>query len=766
MKNKFRLNTLVVIFYFICLANSTSDEFIFDTSEINISNEGSIIEAADGTVTTAEGNFVIKAKKFYYDKEKLILKASEEVEVDDSKNNILIKSDFIAYNNKKRSISSNKNSTIEDSLGNIFFIENFLYTLDDKLIKLGNAKIIDIEKNHYKLDKSFLNLKSKKLLGKDISIDFSNKSFQKENEPRLKGATIVSNRTDSVISKGVFTTCKKNDTCPPWQMSAEKITHNKKKKIIFYKNAWLKVYDVPIFYFPKFFHPDPTVKRQSGFLMPTIMSSSGLGTSLNTPYYHVLGLSRDFTLNPRFYSKNKLLLQTELRDVGKNSSSLFDFSFLNEKNKPFKSHFFSLIKKKINFFNFDQSDLTLSLQQTSNDNYLKSYKLKSPIIDSDSVMHSYLEINAYNDDLSLTSSLEIYEDLNKLDNDRYELIYPNFNLLKEFKSNSNIKGNFSLNTFGFVKTHNTNVNEKTIVNDFVFNSDPKISKKGFRNTYTYLFKNSNTDTSNSSSYKEGMDNKVDLLFEYNSSYPLIKKSERFNTTLGPLMTFKYSPNNSKNMADDDKRLDVNNIFAFNRLGTSTSVEGGSSLTYGLDYSKSDKSDNEIIGAKIASIFRPEEDKRLPKKSGLDKKTSDIVGKISLNPNENFKVNYDFTLKENLDDKTYELLGAELQMNNFVSTFEYLNENNAETDTSYLFNESKISNNDNSKSLSFSTRKNIKTNVAEFYNLIYEYRNDCLVAALEYNKDYYSDGALKPEENIFFKLTIMPFGQTSSPNLKP
>ena len=61
-----------------------------------------------------------------------------------------------------------------------------------------------------------------------------------------------------------------------------------------------------------------------------------------------------------------------------------------------------------------------------------------------------------------------------------------------------------------------------------------------------------------------MDNKIDLLFEYNTSYPLIKKSERFNTTLGPLMTFKYSPNNSKNMADDDKRLDINNIFAFNR----------------------------------------------------------------------------------------------------------------------------------------------------------------------------------------------------------
>ena len=49
------------------------------------------------------------------------------------------------------------------------------------------------------------------------------------------------------------------------------------------------------------------------------------------------------------------------------------------------------------------------------------------------------------------------------------------------------------------------------------------------------------------------------------------------------MTFKYSPNNSKNMTDDDKRLDINNIFGFNRLGTTTSVEGGSSITYGLDY---------------------------------------------------------------------------------------------------------------------------------------------------------------------------------------
>ena len=53
-------------------------------------------------------------------------------------------------------------------------------------------------------------------------------------------------------------------------------------------------------------------------------------------------------------------------------------------------------------------------------------------------------------------------------------------------------------------------------------------------------------------------------------------------------------------------------------------------------------------------------------------------------------------------------------------------------------------------------------VKEFYNLIYEYKNDCLVAAVEYNKDYYSDRDVKPNEELFFSLTIVPFSTFSSP----
>ena len=128
------------------------------------------------------------------------------------------------------------------------------------------------------------------------------------------------------------------------------------------------------------------------------------------------------------------------------------------------------------------------------------------------------------------------------------------------------------------------------------------------------------------------------------------------------------------------------------------------------------------------------------------------------------MSYEFSQDNNLTDTNFEILKNQISVNNFVTTFEYLNENNTKENQSYLSNKTTYNFN-NSNNLSFETREDKKTKLTEFYNLIYQYRNDCLVAALEYNKDYYSDRDLKPNENIFFKLTIIPFGQASSPNLK-
>ena len=151
-------------------------------------------------------------------------------------------------------------------------------------------------------------------------------------------------------------------------------------------------------------------------------------------------------------------------------------------------------------------------------------------------------------------------------------------------------------------------------------------------------------------------------------------------------------------------------------------------------------------------------------SNLGDKVSDFVGLVEYKHSENLKFNYDFSLKNNLEDKNYELFGFEYYLSKLSTKFEYLNKNNSNLNTSYLKNETRF-NFDEKNSLIFETSENKEKSFTEFYNLIYQYENDCLKAGIEYNKEYYSDEDLKPSENLFFKITILPFGGFNTPNLK-
>ena len=76
-----------------------------------------------------------------------------------------------------------------------------------------------------------------------------------------------------------------------------------------------------------------------------------------------------------------------------------------------------------------------------------------------------------------------------------------------------------------------------------------------------------------------------------------------------------------------------------------------------------------------------------------------------------------------------------------------NSNFLESNTSFNVDESNY--------LTFKTRRNRKLNLTEYYDLIYEYKNDCLTAGIKYKKTYYEDRDLKPSENIFLTLTLIP-----------
>ena len=253
------------------------------------------------------------------------------------------------------------------------------------------------------------------------------------------------------------------------------------------------------------------------------------------------------------------------------------------------------------------------------------------------------------------------------------------------------------------------------------------------------------------------------LIEYNSTYPLEKKIGKYSNILKPKISLRYSPNSTKNIRNTERRIDTNNIFSLNRIAKNDTIEGGASLTYGAEFLKTNLEGKNLFDMSLANIIRVNENTNLPSNSSLGEKMSDIFGSINFSPNDIVTTGYDFTKNNNLTDTNYEIFKGDIKINNFVTQFEYLNENNTLGKNSFLSNKTSF-NIDNSNKLSFETRENKRTRITEFYNLIYQYRNDCLIAAIEYNKDYYTDRDLKPSENIFFKLTIVPFGQTSSPDL--
>ena len=227
----------------------------------------------------------------------------------------------------------------------------------------------------------------------------------------------------------------------------------------------------------------------------------------------------------------------------------------------------------------------------------------------------------------------------------------------------------------------------------------------------------------------------------------------------------YSPNANKDLKTLDRKIDINNIFTQNRLSLDDSVEGGQSLTLGGEYSlKGKEGEKDFIKAGLASVLRDNEEINLPTKSTLNNKGSDFIGSLIFEPNKNLKVDYNFSMDSDFKSSNYNLLKTNISANKFVTSFEFLQEDDEVGSESFLTNETSYSFND-AYSLKYRTRRNKKTDFTEFYNLIYEYKNDCLTASIQYNKDYYSDNELKPTEEIFFSISIVPLATLNTPSVR-
>jgi LPS-assembly protein len=793
---KSKIFYIVLFFQIFFSISAQCIDIKFETESMKILKDGNEIVAGKGKAFVFKENAEIYANEFLYLKNKNTLKSKGEglaninknkikikfdeaifnennetieaygnVEIKEINGDYEIKSNKIFYDKKKNIIRSDVRSKIFDKYGNTYLVDNILYNINEKLIKIENLEFIDKYNNSIVSSIAFINTTKNKLLSKDANINLDKGISSKENEPRLKANSLVIEDDIMIAKKSTFTSCKKRKGCPPWQIGAEEIKHDKINKTIYYNNAYLEIYGKPLFYFPKFFHPDPSVKRKSGFLTPSVQSSSSIGDFISTPYFLAISNNKDATFSPRFFSEERFLLQTEYREVNQNSNHFVDLSFFSDSGKDTKSHFFYNYDKDLKLDNFLYSKINLKIENTSNDNYLETQNLDSEIIKNKNILENSLNINiSKNNSSSLNFNTSIYENLDNKSSDKYEYIFPKIDFIKQLQNNTPLKGSFNFKSRVLFRNYETNRFEKNLLNNLSFKSDPLISNFGLYNNYEFLLKNSNTKTEKSSGFKEGENIDLSGIFQFNSYIPLIKENKNFQKIIKPRASLKVAPAYTKNNKNSDQRIDIKNLYSIDRASNNYMTEGGVSLAYGNEFSIFDKvNNNDFLNINIGNNVRFEKNDDLPEKNQIGDKTSNFFGEISINPFKNITAEYNTSRKNNLTDTNYEKLSTQIKINNFITSFDYLNDNLNEDKNSYLTNLTSFNMNDENN-ISFSTRRNKTTNLTEYYNLMYQYKNDCLTASIVYDKNYYSDRDLKPNESVTFKLTIMPISETKTPNL--
>ncbi len=755
-----------------------------------ISNELNIV----GNVIYKDtlNDYTILTEEITYFKNKEILKTKGYTEAKLNTNYNFKSKDVTLLRNEMELSSNQKSSIIDDKDSTFYRTERFKYFINDKILKGQNVQVIT-NYSEPKSDTAFFkngifDFNKKIFNAKNTKIYFHNELFDKErisasdlteeekikaekfkgqNNPRIYGVSSNGNETKTIVNKGIFTSCKINDSCPPWSMKAKTLTHDKIKKNIIYDHAIINLFDIPVFYFPKFFHPDPTVERRSGFLQPRLNNSNIVGTSFNLPYFYAISEDRDYTFKPTIFDDRIYMFQNEYRQQNKNSKFIADFAYTkgykskDSDNRNSMSHLFSKLNIDLDYDNFINSKLDIFLEKVSMDTYLKIFQdvlitdksLQEDIKDANTLTSGF-KLALDHEEYNLTTGMTAYESLNTSKNsDRFQYVFPYYSFSKDLISD--FRGTLAFSSSGNNRLSNTN-NLKTIVsNNLNYSSNNIYSKNGYVHNYGIFLKNLNSVGKNDQKYKSSVQSEILNIYEINTKFPLIKEMNKNINYLTPKLSFRINPSDMKNHSTSGGLITTDNAFSINRLGLSDSFESGKSLTLGLDYRKENKDDiDQYLEVKFATILRDTPEYKIPRINSAQGKMSNLFGSVENQLSKNLTFDYDFQIDNDFSTFEYNSFSTELTVNNFVTEFRFSEANGEVGDSNYLQNKTTI-NFDKNNSLIFQTRRNRKISLTEYYDFVYEYQNDCLTAALKYRKTYYSDRDLVPKEDFFITLTLFP-----------
>ena len=655
-------------------------------------------------------------------------------------NDIDITADEISVDNNKEIINAN---------GNVLVQNDKIKLRSDNIKYLKKYKLLEASKNIHIQDEYNNNYYSESLISSDELTDISAKNVRirlKDNS-RIVGKTFKKKNELNIIKNGIYTPCNENnyliEGCPGWKLKAKTVYHDEVTKTMHYDHSVLYVLNVPVLYAPYFSHPDPSVKKRSGFLAPKIQVDDNLGEILSLPYFYNMSENKDLTFTPTSQSTANNYLTTEFRLLNKKGVFNIKANINDNNDNAGTSHYLfadAELESQLNQFE-------IYVQTTNNDTYMR----KNQINEFNVLTSGFTIADSYkgNEFLFETKS---FKHLTAQGNNQWEYLYP--------KLTYNISNLHLLNIDGIVNIKNEllrqrliNKDTKTSVSSEVNIDSSKLDKnKGIVYDYffdTRLIYHSIKDGSSKSDLHQI---RVFPQIGTNISLPLKKTSKNFSQILKPAIMPILAPYNNYT-----KSITVNNsnVFSKNRTSDLSKWEGGPRINYGTEWfvDYKNKYDGSFILGQSLKINK--------NKSDTSDEVSDLMTSIFLNFDQNIYTNAEFII----DREKYNI-----NKSNITSSMSF---KNIKVKAEYDYISSKFSSASEQIGLGtkveihkdldfvFSGKRDLKSDINIGYETGIYYENDCLAINFNYYRDLTNFKDIEDTRGLSLLITLKPFGSSKT-----
>ena len=692
-----------------------------------------------------EAPALIAADQITYDENLGIVTASGNVEIA-QKDRVLL-ADSVSYNLKTNVVTASGHISLLDPDGNVVFA-NFAELTND-------------------MAEGFI---------RDIRVLMSDRS-------RLAAASgLRTGGNTTVFKKGVFSPCElcRDDPtrAPLWQLKAIEIEHDQEEQVIRYRDAWMEIFGIPIFYTPYFEHPDPTVERQSGLLAPTFGSSDILGTTYQQPYFWAIGPDKDATIAPIVTTNQGVTVAGEYRQLFRDGRIDLRGSLgISDRTESdgtieedvLRGHIDSTARFDIN----KAWRWGVDAQRATDDTYLRVYNFSSePTLTSRAFVEglngrNYLAVNNY-----------LYQGLRSTDiNDELPIILP----LAEYSymSDPGIAGGkytMDASLLALTRVEGRDSRRVSVALGWelpytgpagdVYNLVARVQGDG----YWVNGVDPNSDEVNPTGPTEsGLTGRIFPQLALQWRYPWVRNSGTMHQVIEPITQVVVAPTGSNpgeipNEDSLDFEFDDTNLFSLNRFTGVDRVDSGTRVDYGLKWTVTGDQGG-WASAFVGQSYRLETDSVFEAGSGVEDNFSDIVGRVEIKPTYELGLRYRFRFdKDDLSARRNELdlrIGpSALNLNlgyTLIDTGVQTDEFGDREELNWRLN-SRLS---RYWSAFGGQRIDLVENIALQSRIGLVYADECCYVQAVFERSEFSDREIEPEDSIFINVVFKYLGGVSS-----